>query len=152
MTSTVKYHRDARIGPVPRWVSLVHEYQRRALRLQLPDQLVDVEERDHDTKHQHLAERLHRAVSYVIRDDLRFVTPPPATVPAYHRGDLPSAVDPARNLTCPLATRLKSKTTAASSLGNEPCVFTRRPRRAGARRNGRLDSPAVVLHRGALCG
>jgi len=21
MTSTVKYHRDARIGPVPRWVS-----------------------------------------------------------------------------------------------------------------------------------
>jgi len=33
-----------------------------------------------------------------------------------------------RNLICPLATRLKSKTTAASSLGSEPCVFTRRPK------------------------
>jgi hypothetical protein len=31
-----------------------------------------------------------------------------------------------RNLICPLATRLKSSTTAASSLGREPCVFTRR--------------------------
>src|SRR5439155_11911804 len=31
-----------------------------------------------------------------------------------------------RNLICPLATRLKSRTTAASSLGNDPCVFTRR--------------------------
>src|SRR3989449_8375320 len=31
-----------------------------------------------------------------------------------------------RNLICPLATRLKSRTSAASSLGNEPCVFTRR--------------------------
>jgi len=30
-----------------------------------------------------------------------------------------------RNLICPLATRLKSKTSAASSLGNEPSVFTR---------------------------
>jgi len=30
------------------------------------------------------------------------------------------------NLICPLATRLKSKTRAASSLGSEPCVFTRR--------------------------
>ena len=46
-------------------------------------------------------------------------------VPAYHRGDLPPAVDPAQ-LTCPLATRLKSRTSAASSLGREPCVFTRR--------------------------
>src|SRR5436189_387321 len=31
-----------------------------------------------------------------------------------------------RNLICPLATRLKSRTSAASSLGSEPCVFTRR--------------------------
>jgi len=31
-----------------------------------------------------------------------------------------------RNLICPLATRLKSRTSAASSVGNEPCVFTRR--------------------------
>ena len=31
-----------------------------------------------------------------------------------------------RNLICPLATRLKSRTNAASSLGSEPCVFTRR--------------------------
>jgi hypothetical protein len=31
-----------------------------------------------------------------------------------------------RNLICPLATRLKSKTIAASSLGSEPCVFIRR--------------------------
>jgi hypothetical protein len=31
-----------------------------------------------------------------------------------------------RNLICPLATRLKSRTNAASSFGNEPCVFTRR--------------------------
>src|SRR5437899_9852439 len=31
-----------------------------------------------------------------------------------------------RNLICPLATRLKRRTMAASSLGNEPCVFTRR--------------------------
>src|SRR5204862_6186755 len=31
-----------------------------------------------------------------------------------------------RNLIWPVATRLKSSTTAASSLGNEPCVFTRR--------------------------
>ena len=28
-----------------------------------------------------------------------------------------------RNLICPLATRLKSRTSAASSLGSEPCVF-----------------------------
>jgi len=28
-----------------------------------------------------------------------------------------------RNLICPLATRLKSSTTAASSLGREPCVL-----------------------------
>src|SRR5437870_10025236 len=31
-----------------------------------------------------------------------------------------------RNLICPLATRLKRRTSAASSLGSEPCVFTRR--------------------------
>ena len=31
-----------------------------------------------------------------------------------------------RNLICPLTTRLKSKTSAASSLGSDPCVFTRR--------------------------
>src|SRR5436853_7295272 len=31
-----------------------------------------------------------------------------------------------RNLICPLATRLKSKTGAAPSVGSEPCVFTRR--------------------------
>jgi hypothetical protein len=31
-----------------------------------------------------------------------------------------------RNLICPLATRLKSNISAASSFGNEPCVFTRR--------------------------
>jgi hypothetical protein len=31
-----------------------------------------------------------------------------------------------RNLICPLATRLESRTTSASSLGSEPCVFTRR--------------------------
>src|SRR3989442_9390506 len=31
-----------------------------------------------------------------------------------------------RNLICPLATRLKSSTSAASSLGSDPCVFTRR--------------------------
>src|SRR5437879_4594035 len=31
-----------------------------------------------------------------------------------------------RNLICPLATRMKSRTSAASSLGSEPCVFTRR--------------------------
>jgi hypothetical protein len=31
-----------------------------------------------------------------------------------------------RNLICPLATRLKSRTSAASSVGSEPCVFTRR--------------------------
>ena len=31
-----------------------------------------------------------------------------------------------RNLICPLATRLKSNTIAASSLGSEPCVFIRR--------------------------
>jgi hypothetical protein len=30
-----------------------------------------------------------------------------------------------RYLICPLATRLKSRTTAASSVGSEPCVFTR---------------------------
>jgi hypothetical protein len=28
-----------------------------------------------------------------------------------------------RNLICPLATRLKSRTSAASSVGSEPCVF-----------------------------
>ena len=28
-----------------------------------------------------------------------------------------------RNLICPLATRLKSRISAASSLGSEPCVF-----------------------------
>src|SRR6266567_1653665 len=33
-----------------------------------------------------------------------------------------------RNLICPLATRLNSRTTAASSLGSEPCVFTEGPR------------------------
>src|SRR5262249_54646925 len=31
-----------------------------------------------------------------------------------------------RNLICPLATRPKSRTSAASSVGSEPCVFTRR--------------------------
>src|SRR5437870_10833021 len=31
-----------------------------------------------------------------------------------------------RNLICPVATRLKSSTMAASSFGSEPCVFTRR--------------------------
>src|SRR5207245_3758425 len=31
-----------------------------------------------------------------------------------------------RNLICPLATRLKSRTTAESSVGSELCVFTRR--------------------------
>ena len=31
-----------------------------------------------------------------------------------------------RNLICLLATRLKSNTSAASSLGSEPCIFTRR--------------------------
>src|SRR5437667_11282039 len=31
-----------------------------------------------------------------------------------------------RNLICPLTTRLKSKISAASSVGSEPCVFTRR--------------------------
>jgi len=31
-----------------------------------------------------------------------------------------------RNLICPLATRLKSRTSAASSVGSELCVFTRR--------------------------
>ncbi len=31
-----------------------------------------------------------------------------------------------RNLICPLPTRLKSRVRAASSLGSEPCVFTRR--------------------------
>jgi len=31
-----------------------------------------------------------------------------------------------RNLICPLATRLKSNISAASSFGNELCVFTRR--------------------------
>src|SRR3989449_10846288 len=31
-----------------------------------------------------------------------------------------------RNLICPLATRLKSRISAVSSLGSEPCVFTRR--------------------------
>jgi len=31
-----------------------------------------------------------------------------------------------RNLICPLTTRLKSRFNAASSLGREPCVFTRR--------------------------
>src|SRR5262249_42470306 len=31
-----------------------------------------------------------------------------------------------RNLICPLAMRLKSRTSAASSLGSEPCVLTRR--------------------------
>src|SRR5438445_13674709 len=30
-----------------------------------------------------------------------------------------------RNPICPLATRLKSRTSAASSLGSEPCVLTR---------------------------
>jgi hypothetical protein len=33
---------------------------------------------------------------YVIRNDLGFVTPQPATGAAYHRGDLPPAVDPAQ--------------------------------------------------------
>src|SRR5438477_2124869 len=37
-----------------------------------------------------------------------------------------------RNLICPVATRLKSSTTAASSLGIEPCVFTRRRTPRGA--------------------
>src|SRR5439155_18854978 len=31
-----------------------------------------------------------------------------------------------RNLICPLTTRPKSRVSAASSLGREPCVFTRR--------------------------
>src|SRR5947208_12098122 len=31
-----------------------------------------------------------------------------------------------RNLICPLATRLKRRTSAACSLGSKPCVFTRR--------------------------
>jgi len=31
-----------------------------------------------------------------------------------------------RSLICPLATRLKSRIRAASSVGREPCVFTRR--------------------------
>jgi hypothetical protein len=40
-----------------------------------------------------------------------------------------------RNLICMLATRLKSNISAASSFGNEPCVFTRR-RNSSCSRSG----------------
>jgi hypothetical protein len=38
-----------------------------------------------------------------------------------------------RNVICPLATRLKSETTAASSLGSELGVFTRRRKSSWSR-------------------
>jgi hypothetical protein len=48
-------------------------------------------------------------------------------------------------LICPLATRLKSRTSAASSLGSEPCVFTRRRSSSWSR------SIALVVRSGFHC-
>jgi hypothetical protein len=49
---------------------------------------------------------------------------------------------------CPLATKLKSKVSAASSLGSEPCVFTRR-RNSSCSLSMTLLRPTRCYRRGA---